>query len=165
MRQFIYIVPKRPSLGMECVWDNCFPLRFKRIDRSLFHYTNVVTRCIFGTRHQKEEIVETTHSFTPEKLIAIRGACNLYSDHRVVCFLSKHGHTILRVVENTFSRAKRAANRGRGPSKNSSKPLSPCYALLLNFIHLYCCKLLRGSYYVISDKKTRFFLFEYRHCN
>lgn len=97
----------------------------KWIDRSLLLYTNVVTRCIFGTQHEKEEIAdrEATNSFTPEKLIAIRGACNLYSDHRVMCFLSKHGHTILRVVENTFSRAERAANRGRGPSKNSSKTI------------------------------------------
>lgn len=78
----------------------------------------------------------TTNSFSPpEKLIAIRGACNLYPDHRVLCFLSKHGHTILRVVENTFSRAKRATNRGGGPSNNSSNRCRP--APPLNFIHPY----------------------------
>lgn len=95
-------------------------------------------------REREGERRGTTNSFSPpEKLIAIRGACNLYPDHRVLCFLSKHGHTILRVVENTFSRAK----RGGGPSKNSSNHCRPVTRSSSQFYSpVLCCKLLRGYY-------------------
>lgn len=132
--------------------------KFKTIDQS---HGSIVNRDTKVTKHYRRKgtgivsrpergFVRTTTRITSNRriVIAIRNTRDSHFDHRVVCFLSKHGYNIACGRKHFFAREtpdESPCRAPKGPSKailriGRERVAPVAYAILFNFIrtNAYC---------------------------